>query len=105
MSGPQEKRNHLKQERYNAIVNRSAKDLNHLKLYKQGASPPQGLFSFILTTFSVIVLGYAEELVHQRHIFLPRSLRLSTPFKVLWTIVKEPDLNISAVCGELILEG
>ncbi|MED6124348.1 hypothetical protein PIB30_058165 [Stylosanthes scabra] len=128
MSGPQEKRNRLKQKRYNSIVNRSPKNLNHPKLYKQGASPSQGihsltlspifnleshnpisrllrLFSFILTTFNIIVLGYAEELVHRRHIFLPRSLRLSTPFKVLWTIVKETDLNIGTVCGELILEG
>ncbi|MED6128122.1 hypothetical protein PIB30_094629, partial [Stylosanthes scabra] len=86
-------------ERYNAIVNRSPKDLNHPKLYKQGASPSQsthsltlstifdleshnpisgllGLFTFILTSLSAIVLGYAEELVLRRHIFLPRSLRL-----------------------------
>ncbi|MED6140468.1 hypothetical protein PIB30_093533 [Stylosanthes scabra] len=42
---------------------------------------------------------------HRRHIFLPRILRLGTPFEVLWTIVKGPDLNISAVCGDLILEG
>ncbi|MED6126563.1 hypothetical protein PIB30_079656 [Stylosanthes scabra] len=84
--------NHLKQERYDAIANRSPKDLNHPKLYKQGASPPQ-------------VLSHTEELVHRRHIFLAQSLRLSTPFKVLWTIIKEPDLNIGAVCGELILEG
>ncbi|MED6111938.1 hypothetical protein PIB30_056975 [Stylosanthes scabra] len=64
-----------------------------------------GLFSFILTSFFVIALGYAEKLVHRKHIFLPRSLRLGTPFKVIRTIVKEPDLNIGAVCGELILEG
>ncbi|MED6112303.1 hypothetical protein PIB30_060460 [Stylosanthes scabra] len=111
------------EERYNAIVNRSPKDLNHPKLYKQEASPLQGthsltllsifdleshnpisrllgLLTFILTFFSAIVLGYAEELVHRRHIFLPRSLRLGTPFKVLWTIVKESDLNIGAVCGD-----
>ncbi|MED6132450.1 hypothetical protein PIB30_019049 [Stylosanthes scabra] len=54
----------------------------------------------MLTSFSAIVLGYAEELVRRRHIFLPRLLRLGTPFKVIWTIVKEPDLNIGVVCGE-----
>ncbi|MED6200677.1 hypothetical protein PIB30_087601 [Stylosanthes scabra] len=71
--------------RYNS--NRSHEDLNHLKLYKQGASPPQGthyltlltlfdleshnpisggllgLFTFTSTPFSAIVLGYAVELV------------------------------------------
>ncbi|MED6147717.1 hypothetical protein PIB30_046409 [Stylosanthes scabra] len=103
-------------ERYDAIVDGSPKDLNHPKLYILGASPPQGthsltlptifdleshnpisgllgLFTFTLTSVSVIVLGYAEELVHRRHIFLPRSLKLGTPFKVLWRIIKEPDLN------------
>ncbi|MED6222119.1 hypothetical protein PIB30_061344 [Stylosanthes scabra] len=83
MSGPQGKRNHLKQERYNAIVNESPKDLNHSKLYKQGASPPQdthyltlltlfdlkphnpisgllGLFIFTSIPFYAIVLGYAS---------------------------------------------
>ncbi|MED6186477.1 hypothetical protein PIB30_067013 [Stylosanthes scabra] len=70
--------------RYNP--NRSHDDLNHLKLYKQGVSSPQGTHSLTLLTifdleprnpisgflglfistlisFSVIVLGYAEELV------------------------------------------
>ncbi|MED6222061.1 hypothetical protein PIB30_060870 [Stylosanthes scabra] len=98
------------------ILKESPKDLNHPKLYEEGASPPQdthsltlptifdqeshnpisgllGLFTFILTSFSAIVLGYGEELVRQRHIFLPQSLRLDTSFKVLWTIVKESDLN------------
>ncbi|MED6137969.1 hypothetical protein PIB30_069928 [Stylosanthes scabra] len=67
-------------------MNGSLKDLNHPKLYKQGASPLQGthsltlltifdleshsaisgllgLFISILISFSAIVLGYAEELV------------------------------------------
>ncbi|MED6184316.1 hypothetical protein PIB30_046257 [Stylosanthes scabra] len=70
--------------RYNP--NKSHEDLNHLKLYKKGASPPQGthsltlftvfdleshnhitglleLFISTLISFSAIVLGYAEELV------------------------------------------
>ncbi|MED6209146.1 hypothetical protein PIB30_051961 [Stylosanthes scabra] len=41
--------------------------------------------------------------MHRRHIFLPRALRLNTPFKILWTNVKGPDLNIGVVCGKLIL--
>ncbi|MED6212034.1 hypothetical protein PIB30_079309 [Stylosanthes scabra] len=52
--------------RYN--LDRSHEDLNHPKLYKQGASPPQGLFLHISTSFSVIALGYAGELNARRHI-------------------------------------
>ncbi|MED6174902.1 hypothetical protein PIB30_073335 [Stylosanthes scabra] len=57
MSGPQGKRNHLKTERYDAIVGGSPKDLNHPKLYKQGGiTPSRDTFSY-----PTHLLGYAEE--------------------------------------------
>ncbi|MED6135847.1 hypothetical protein PIB30_050508 [Stylosanthes scabra] len=108
--------------------NRAADWLSKASLrHGLGASPPQGTHSFILLTifdlephnpisgllglfiFINPLLRHSSRLrrraCHRRHIFLPRILRLGTPFKVLWTIVKGPDLNIGAVCGELILEG
>ncbi|MED6209598.1 hypothetical protein PIB30_056298 [Stylosanthes scabra] len=90
---PKGETNHLKLDRYDTISTRSHEDLDHPKLYKQGASPPQGthsltlhpildleshkpnsgllgLFLYTSTSFSVIALGYAGEHVHRRHIFL-----------------------------------
>ncbi|MED6160097.1 hypothetical protein PIB30_048222 [Stylosanthes scabra] len=54
--------NHPKLGRYDTISTRSHEDLDHPKLYKQGASPPQGLLLYISTSFSVIALGYVESL-------------------------------------------
>ncbi|MED6175867.1 hypothetical protein PIB30_082334 [Stylosanthes scabra] len=70
-------------------------------------NPISGLLGLLIFT-STSLLRHSSRLrrttCHRRHIFLPRILRLGTLFKVLWTIVKGSDLNIGAVCGDLILE-
>ncbi|MED6225341.1 hypothetical protein PIB30_092765, partial [Stylosanthes scabra] len=114
MSDPQGKKESSKIGKIRYNPNRSHEDLNHLKLYKQGASPPQGTHSLTLLTLfdleshnpifgllglliftSTPLLRHSSRLrrraCHRRHIFLPRILRLGTPFKVLWTIDKGPD--------------
>ncbi|MED6200035.1 hypothetical protein PIB30_081374 [Stylosanthes scabra] len=49
------------------------------------------------------LLGYSSRprrrACHRRHIFLSRTLSLGSPFKVLWTIVKDPTLTLAPSVG------
>ncbi|MED6221741.1 hypothetical protein PIB30_057658 [Stylosanthes scabra] len=78
---------------------RSQEDLNYPNYINRGHHPLKGYSPPYQP-----LLGYSSRprrrACHRKHIFLSRTPRLGTPFKVLWTIVKGSDLNIGAVCGD-----